>query len=163
MPAGLNCFHEIKFDGYRMCAPRRGDDVRLITKNGHDWTSRYRWIVESALKNREKHFVLDGEAVVLGIDGVADFSALHSRKYDHEVQFCAFDVLVLGGEDLRPLPLDMRKSNLERRLLRRRPHLCGTVRTRCDRAGPVPEGPRMRPRGDCLEASRPALYRRPHK
>jgi len=29
---------------------------------------------------------LDGEAVVLGVDGVADFNALHSRKHDHEVQ-----------------------------------------------------------------------------
>jgi hypothetical protein len=30
--------------------------------------------------------VIDGEAVVLGVDGVADFNALHSRKHDHEVQ-----------------------------------------------------------------------------
>jgi ATP-dependent DNA ligase len=36
------------------------------------------------------------------------------------VQLCAFDVLALGGEDLRALPLSMRKTNLER-LLRGRP------------------------------------------
>jgi ATP-dependent DNA ligase len=35
--------------------------VRLITKGGHDWSKRYRWIVESALKNRQKHFVIDGD------------------------------------------------------------------------------------------------------
>jgi bifunctional non-homologous end joining protein LigD len=34
---------------------------------------------------RQKRFVLDGEAVVLGIDGISDFNALHSRKHDHEV------------------------------------------------------------------------------
>jgi hypothetical protein len=94
-PAGPNWFHEIKYDGYRLCVQRRGDDVRLITRNGHDWTSRYPWIVESARKNRETHFILDGEAVVLGVDGVADFNALHSRKHDHEVQLYAFDVLAL--------------------------------------------------------------------
>jgi hypothetical protein len=31
--------------------------VRLFTRNGYDWTKRYPWIVESALKNRQKHFV----------------------------------------------------------------------------------------------------------
>jgi bifunctional non-homologous end joining protein LigD len=47
-------------------------------------TRRYPWIVESALKNRQRHFVIDGEAVILGVDGVPDFNALHSRKHDHE-------------------------------------------------------------------------------
>jgi hypothetical protein len=36
-----------------------------------------------------KRFVLDGEAVILGVDGIADFIALHSRLHDHDVQFCA--------------------------------------------------------------------------
>ncbi|MET3972452.1 hypothetical protein ACVWXN_000170 [Bradyrhizobium sp. i1.4.4] len=39
-------------------------------------TERFPWIVESALKNRESQFVIDGEAVVLGVDGVSDFNAL---------------------------------------------------------------------------------------
>ncbi|MEH2492886.1 ATP-dependent DNA ligase [Bradyrhizobium sp. AZCC 2230] len=94
--------------------------MRLFTRNGHDWTSRFPWIVEAALKNCEQQFVIDGEAVVLGVDGVSDFNALHSRKHDAEVQLYAFDVLALGGEDLRPLPLAMRKTNLAR-LLRGRP------------------------------------------
>jgi len=79
----------------------------------------YPWIVEAARKVRQKQFVLDGEAVVLGVDGISDFNALHSRKHDHEVQFCAFDILAEGGDDLRMLPLSMRKANLERLLARR--------------------------------------------
>jgi bifunctional non-homologous end joining protein LigD len=35
------------------------------------------------------------------------------------VQFCAFDILTEGGEDLRKLPLSMRKTKLERLLARR--------------------------------------------
>jgi ATP-dependent DNA ligase len=89
-----------------------------LTRNGHDWSGRFPWIVESALKSRQKHFVLDGEAVVLGVDGVPDFNALHSRKHDEEVQLYAFDVLALDGEDLRSLPLAMRKTNLARLLAR---------------------------------------------
>jgi hypothetical protein len=70
------------------------------------------WIVESALKNRHSQFVIDGEAVILGVDGIADFDALHSRQHEEEVQLYAFDVLALDGDDLRRLPLSMRKTNL---------------------------------------------------
>jgi hypothetical protein len=75
----------------------------LITRGGYDWTRRYPWIVESALKNRIKRVVLDGEAVVLGVDGVSDFNALHSGRHNDEVQLCAFDVLAIDGDDLRRL------------------------------------------------------------
>jgi len=44
------------------------------------------WIVEAAVKNRHRQFVIDGEAVVFGIDGIPDFNALHSRQHDEEVQ-----------------------------------------------------------------------------
>jgi bifunctional non-homologous end joining protein LigD len=78
--------------------------------------ARDTWIIEAALKSRRKQFVIDGEAVILGVDGVSDFNALHSRKQNHEVQLCAFDVLAMDGEDLRSLPLSKRKTNLERLL-----------------------------------------------
>jgi ATP-dependent DNA ligase len=93
--------------------------VRLITKGGYNWTHRYPWIVEAALKNRHRQFVIDGEAVVLGVDGIADFDALHSGKQNDEVQLYAFDILALDGDDLRRLPLSMRKTNLARLLARR--------------------------------------------
>jgi bifunctional non-homologous end joining protein LigD len=67
----------------------------------------------------QRLFVLDSEAVVLSVDGVSDFNALHSRKHDDEVQFCAFDILVEGDGDLRRLPLHLRKTSLERLLARR--------------------------------------------
>ena len=63
--------------------------------------------------------MIDGEAVLLGVDGRSDFNGLHSRKHDVEVQFYAFDILVSDGEDLRRLPLNMRKANLARLLARR--------------------------------------------
>jgi len=63
--------------------------------------------------------VIDGEAVLLGVDGISDFNGLHSRKHDDEVQFYTFDCLVSEGEDIRKLPLSMRKTNLSRLLARR--------------------------------------------
>ena len=93
--------------------------MRLFTRNGHDWSDRYPLIVEAALKNRSKPFVIDGEAVLLGVDGISDFDGLHSRQHDDEVQFYAFDMPCADGEDLRKLPLSMRKTNLARLLARR--------------------------------------------
>jgi ATP-dependent DNA ligase len=108
--------------------------------NGHDWTDRYPWIVEAARKNRTKQFVIDGEAVVLGIDGISDFDALQSRKHDEEVQLYAFDILALDGEDLRGLPLSMRKANLAR-LLARRPEGIFVARSSRARSAPSCSAP----------------------
>jgi bifunctional non-homologous end joining protein LigD len=111
----------VKYDGYRMMVTRENDRVRLMTKGGYNWTKRYPWIVEAALKNRHKQFVIDGEAVILGVDGISDFNALHSSKFNHEVQLYAFDVLAMDGDDLRPLPWSPRKTSLAKPL-HRRPH-----------------------------------------
>jgi ATP-dependent DNA ligase len=119
VPAGADWIHEIKHDGYRLIVQREGKRVRLFTRNGHDWSDRYPLITEAALRNRMSPYVIDGEAVLLGVDGRSDFNGLHSRKHNDEVQFYAFDVLAMQGEDLRQLPLHLRKNNLARLLARR--------------------------------------------
>ena len=78
--------HEIKHDGYRLIIQREGKRVRLWTRNGHDWSDRFPQIVEAALRNRNSSFVIDGEAVLLGVDGGSDFNGLHSRRHDAEVR-----------------------------------------------------------------------------
>jgi bifunctional non-homologous end joining protein LigD len=110
VPARPDWFHEVKYDGYRLIVAREGNRVRLFTRNGHDWTDRFPWIVETAQKNRHQQFV---------VDGISDFNGLHSRQHNDEVQLYAFDILALNGEDLRGLPLSMRKTNLARLLARR--------------------------------------------
>jgi bifunctional non-homologous end joining protein LigD len=76
-PAEAGWIHEIKHDGYRLIVRRDGDEVRLFTLRGYDWTDRYPAI--AAGKLRAKSFTLDGEAVVAGADGIAVFDALHRR------------------------------------------------------------------------------------
>jgi bifunctional non-homologous end joining protein LigD len=119
VPAGSDWLHEIKYDGYRMMLIREQDRVRLISRGGHDWARQFPLIVEAALKLRQKHFVIDGEVVVLDKDGISDFDALASRKHDKRAQLYAFDMLAGEGEDYRQLPLFQRKAKLAR-LLRRR-------------------------------------------
>jgi len=72
--------------------------------------------VQTALRMKQQQFTIDGEAVVLGVDGVSDFNALHSRQNDEEVQLYAFDILAAGGDDLSALPLSARKSKLDKLL-----------------------------------------------
>jgi hypothetical protein len=55
----------------------------------------------------------------IGVDGYSDFNALHSGRHNEEVQFSAFDVLAMDGDDLRYLSLSMWKANLARLLARR--------------------------------------------
>src|ERR1700691_2266066 len=125
VPAGPDWIHEIKHDGYRLIVQKIDRKrVRLFTRNGHDWTDRYPLIVEAALRNRSSSFVIDGEAVLLGVDGVSDFDGLHSRRHDDEVQLYAFDILMADGDDLRKLPLAMRKTNLAQLLARRPDGIC---------------------------------------
>ncbi|WP_063685474.1 DNA ligase [Bradyrhizobium stylosanthis] len=119
VPSGPDWLHEIKHDGYRMMVIREGKVVRVRSKTGLDWTKRFPWIVETALKLRPDRFVIDGEAVVLGVDGISDFDALQSGKYNDEVQLYAFDMLAGEGDDYRKLPLFLRKQNLARLLVRR--------------------------------------------
>jgi bifunctional non-homologous end joining protein LigD len=147
VPSGPEWFHEIKHDGYRLRVEREGDHVRLITRGGYDWTKRFPWIVEAALKNRQEQFVIDGEAVILCLDGMPDFNALHSGKHNAEVQFCAFNVLAIDGEDLRPPALDAQNQP---RAAASRPsgwHLHQSIRERRDRAGSLPNRTRRDPEG----------------
>jgi len=87
---------------------REGNRARLFTCNALPLD------LKSALKNRHQQFVIDGEAVILGVDGIPDFNALHSRQRDEEVQLYAFDILALDGEDLCGLPLSIHKTSLAR-------------------------------------------------
>jgi bifunctional non-homologous end joining protein LigD len=72
VPAGRDWIHEVKYDDYRLRVERDGDRVWLLSKSGLDWTKRFPWIVETARKICRSRFILDGEAVVLGVDGISD-------------------------------------------------------------------------------------------
>ena len=91
--------------------------MRLYTMNAADWTKRYPGIVEQAARIKGSA-IIDAEVVWLDADGVAQFDALHSRVMDHAAVACAFDLLMLDGDDLRRKPLRERKAAL-RKLLKR--------------------------------------------
>ena len=54
VPAHSDWIHEVKHDGFRLIVQRDGERVRLLTRNGYDWTNRYPLIVEAARRIRTK-------------------------------------------------------------------------------------------------------------
>ena len=114
-PAGPGWVHELKQDGYRLQIHIRASRVRLFTMNGHDWTERYPLIVrDGARLNRDA--ILDAEVVCADSNGKPDFDLLHSRCNDDVAVACAFDLLMLEGEDLRRYPFALRKAMLRKLL-----------------------------------------------
>lgn len=111
-PAGSGWIHEIKHDGYRMMVRRDGAGVRLITRNGYDWTSRYPMIAAAANAIRARSFLIDGEAVVCDETGLAIFQKLRHRQHDASAFLYAFDLIELNGKDLRREPIERRKAAL---------------------------------------------------
>ena len=116
-PRGAGWVHELKHDGYRLQIHVRDGRVRLYTMNAADWTKRYPRIVEEAARIKGSA-ILDAEVVCLDAEGVAQFNTLHTRRADNLAVACAFDLLMLNGDDLRGKPLTERKAAL-RKLLRR--------------------------------------------
>jgi ATP-dependent DNA ligase len=106
--------HEIKHDGYRLMARRDALSVgiRLLTRNGHDWASRYPLIVRAVNKLKVRSCLIDGEAVCCNERGVSSFDKLMHRSHDPEVFLVAFDLLELDGNDLRREPFEVRKQTL---------------------------------------------------
>jgi bifunctional non-homologous end joining protein LigD len=72
-PAGADWVHEIKHDGYRMIVRRDGPTVRLYSRNAYDWTARLPAIAAAAERIKAESFTIDGEAVVVGPDGLSRF------------------------------------------------------------------------------------------
>jgi bifunctional non-homologous end joining protein LigD len=61
-------------------------------------------------------FTIDGEAVVLGPDGLSRFEELSRRKATDTAILYAFDLIEHGGEDMRNRPFLDRKAALARLL-----------------------------------------------
>jgi ATP-dependent DNA ligase len=115
-PSGPDWVHEIKHDGYRLIVRRDGPAVRLYTRNAYDWTARLPAIASGAERIKAKSFTIDGEAVVLGPDGLSRFDELRRRSAAHAAILYAFDLIEHDGEDLRDRPYLDRKATLARLL-----------------------------------------------
>jgi DNA ligase D len=115
-PHDEDWLHEIKFDGYRTMAHVADGAVKLITRNGLDWTKRYGDLGLAFARLPCQEAIIDGEVVALDEKGVSRFAVLQdalSEGAGNKLIFYAFDLLYLDGWDLRTVPLIKRKKALE--------------------------------------------------
>lgn len=107
---------EIKFDGYRLLARVEGKQVKLFTRNGHDWTHKLDKLHKALLKARLPDGWYDGEIVVHDAAGRPNFGLLQ-QAFDGsntaDIVYFMFDAPFLDGADLRDEPLETRRAMLK--------------------------------------------------
>ncbi|MCU1763036.1 DNA ligase D [Pseudomonas sp. 14P_8.1_Bac3] len=107
--------YEIKFDGYRIMARIDHGEVKLFTRNGHDWTHKLPKQAEALAALQLESAWLDGEMVVANEQGVPDFQALQNA-FDSgrsgNILYYLFDMPYLNGVDLREVPVEERRVAL---------------------------------------------------
>src|SRR4051812_21842541 len=114
VPTGNGWIHEIKYDGYRLLLAVGEGVATAWTRNGLDWSDKFKALVKAAAK-LPAGCLIDGEAVALDDEGRPSFQLLQSTLKDQKganLAFYAFDLLADRGEDIRKLPNIERKDRL---------------------------------------------------
>ncbi len=109
--------YEIKFDGYRMLSRIEGGEVRLITRNGNDWSHKLPHLIKALGKLKLKSSWLDGEIAVLDENGIPDFQSLQNAfdsAHTESIIYYLFDVPFYEGYDLRDASLVERRALLQK-------------------------------------------------
>lgn len=115
VPAGSQWLFEYKYDGYRLLIATGAGAATAWTRNGKDWSDKFRALVKAAA-NLPPGCLIDGEAVALNDEGRPDFQLLQSTLKESRgknLAFYAFDLLVDRGEDITRLPNIERKDRLK--------------------------------------------------
>ena len=113
VPSGPDWLFEYKYDGYRLLLATGGGAATAWTRNGNDWSDRFRALVKAA-SALPAGCLIDGEAVALNEKGKPDFGLLQAslKGGDANLAYYAFDLLVDQGEDITALPNIERKQRL---------------------------------------------------
>lgn len=114
-PATEEWIHEVKFDGYRILAFKKGNKVHLLSRTQNDWTQYFPNIVAAIKQLSIKNCIIDGEIVLLDSKSRSSFQLLQNAiKTDTHAPFLyyTFDMLYYDKWDIRHLPLLERKELL---------------------------------------------------
>jgi bifunctional non-homologous end joining protein LigD len=113
-PAGPDWTHEVKQDGFRLLARKEGQRVTLWTRHGTKFTDRLPRIAEAVRGLPVENLLIDGEAVALRPDGHSNFEALRTKAGAATAAYVAFDLMQIGGKDIRQHRIEDRRAELQR-------------------------------------------------
>ncbi len=126
--ADVRRLYELKLDGVRIIADKRGDDVALRYRSLRPAALSYPEVARAVRALAPEDLVLDGEIVTFDEQGRPSFQRLAPRiqarrpadvnqaRVNCAINYVVFDLLQLGPYDLRPLPLVERKRLLKKLL-----------------------------------------------
>jgi bifunctional non-homologous end joining protein LigD len=113
LPVGEQWFYELKWDGFRCQAFKCGNNVRLFSRNGNDFTDKWPEVADAVASLRVHTALLDGEIVALDAQGRPCFQKLQNGNRDEcHICFYAFDLLHTGKESLLWKAVEERKARL---------------------------------------------------
>src|SRR5438094_396453 len=123
LPHSDGWLFEPKWDGFRTLVWRDGDELLLQSRDERPMNRYFPELTDPLTAMLPDRCVLDGEIVIVGEAGL-DFEALLLRVHPAEsrvrllasqtpASFVAWDVLALGDEDLREVPLGARRERIE--------------------------------------------------
>jgi bifunctional non-homologous end joining protein LigD len=123
LPKGDHWIYELKFDGIRALALKRGKNIELISRNAKDLTEKFPEVAEALRGLPCKEAIIDGEIAALDDEGRSSFQLLQARELSGErppIFYYVFDLIQLDGKDLTGIPLLKRKA-MAKMLLERAP------------------------------------------
>jgi bifunctional non-homologous end joining protein LigD len=112
-PDGGGWLHEVKHDGHRLIAIVAGNDLKGVSRNGHDRTPLFRAPFDGLAGLPP--LVLDGEIAVPDDNGVTHIETLTTalrQRQPERLAYFAFDLLHPDGHDVRRCPIEDRKAML---------------------------------------------------
>src|SRR5262249_45873991 len=131
LPDGEGWLFEPKWDGFRTLVFRDGEEILLQSRDERPMNRYFPELVAPLASSLPERCVVDGEIVIVGRAGL-DFEALLLRIHpaasrvkllaqQTPASYVAWDLLALDDEDLRAVPLERRREQLERVLADARP------------------------------------------
>jgi ATP-dependent DNA ligase len=123
LPEGEGWLFEPKWDGFRVIVFRDGDELLMQSRDGKPLERYFPELLAALLAALPSRCVLDGE-VVIARAGILDFEALQLRLHpavsriaklsvEMPASIVFWDLLSVGGEDLREVPFTQRRARLE--------------------------------------------------
>lgn len=114
-PTGKHWLYEIKLDGYRLIIFKKGKQIKILTRNQHNWACKFKMITDAISKLPFKNLIIDGELVALDKHNRTDFQLLQNTIDNHPenlIYYC-FDIIYFDKFNLSTLPLLERKNILK--------------------------------------------------
>ncbi len=118
IPTSGEWLYEVKLDGYRAIAAVSGDNVKIFTRSGLDWTAKFGGIADALAALNLDGALLDGEICAIDENGRSDFGLLQQgiKEGGVPLTYFVFDLLASGGKSRRDQPLTARKAELQKLL-----------------------------------------------